>query len=518
MPFHFEKQQSTLYRLGVWYSVYRVIIASSLLLLFFLTYAQLKENYEHQGLYFFTLVVYCCLGLLQLVTFQLFPTALSRQLILLSGIDVLCFTSLNFAIGTPNLHISLLFVITIFMASLLLSKRQALALTLCSIIAVLYLQFVGTWLAFSDLSNIGNSALLAFLFFVVYLTAQFTVQRFQLLENLNFVQSQELLRLQNINRYILEQIDMGYLVLNEKQEVVLSNPAAQLLLDMPNTFRQTPLQRLHPELSLYLEQHQTQQGERFVFEAIRSSILIRVQKLYLPQSVLTLLIMQDAQRMNQQVQQLKLAALGQLSASIAHEIRNPLASIVQANSLLLDADAEQVQFLQQMIQRQSTRIDHIIHSTLSMAHNQATLPVDIHLNQFLTLLIAEDLTMHQQQIQLHISQNIHLSFDEAQLRQVLINLIQNALRHNAATAEYIEIHAYIQADTVLIDVIDFGQGVPENQLQQLFSPFFTTEVKGTGLGLYLSHSFCEANQAKLTYSKLQHGTCFRLECTAIQTQ
>ena len=522
MMINLEKQHATLYRLGVWYSVYRLIIAFSLLLIFLLTFSQMKENYEHQSLYFFTLIVYCLLGLLQLVTLQIFPTGLSQQLILLNTVDIICFTSLNFAIGTPNLHISLLFVVTIFMASLLLSQRQALVLTLCSIIAVLYLHFLGSWLAFTDLRNIGNSVLLAFLFFVMYLAAQFSVQRFRLLENLNIEQSQELIRLQNINRYILEQIDMGYLVLNEQQDVVLSNPAAHALFGIPSMliFKQTPLRTLQPELYAYLQQRQLHQGERFVFEmpSTRNSILIRVQKLNLPQSTLTLLIMQDAQRLNQHVQQLKLAALGQLSASIAHEIRNPLASIVQANSLIVDADAEQTQMLHQMIQRQSQRIDQIIHSTLNMAHNQATLPIDIHLNHFLPRLITEDLYEFRHQVRIDLRNDIHISFDEAQLRQVLINLIQNALRHNSPEYDYIQIYGYVLDDDAYIDVVDFGQGVPENQVKQLFSPFFTTEVKGTGLGLYLSHSFCEANQAKLTYSKLQNGTCFRIECSVIQAQ
>ncbi|MEB3753313.1 sensor histidine kinase [Acinetobacter sp. MD2(2019)] len=520
MPIPKTHQQSPLthYRLGIWYGIYRLVIAFSLLLIFFLTYERIRDSYEYQDLYFFTLVFYCLFGIVQLVTLQLFQTQITRQLILFCAVDILCFTSLNFAIGFPSLHISLLFVITIFMASLLLSQRQCLALTLCSTIAVVYSQFFGTWFKFTDLSNIGNSALLAFLFLVVHFISQLTVQRFRLLEHLNSEQSQELLRLQNINRYILEQIDMGYLVLNEQQEVVLSNPAAQQLLGIPSTFKQLPLQDLHPQFADYLQQIHAQQGERFVFDSSKNSVLIRVQKLKLPQSILTLLIMQDAQRLNQHVQQLKLAALGQLSASIAHEIRNPLASIVQANSLIVEADAEQTNMLHHMIQRQAQRIDHIIHSTLNMAHHQATLPISIHLNDFLPRLIKEDLPLFQAQIKVHLQDEIQLSFDEAQLRQVLINLIQNALRHNAPDREYIEIFAYLQHDLVYIDIIDFGQGVPEQQLSQLFSPFFTTEVKGTGLGLYLSHSFCEANQAKLSYSKLQDGTCFRIECIAIQIQ
>ncbi len=101
--------------------------------------------------------------------------------------------------------------------------------------------------------------------------------------------------------------------------------------------------------------------------------------------------LQDGRKINQQVQQLKLAALGQLSASIAHEIRNPLAAIVQANNLFTGSDAAQQQLLSDMISKQATRIDKIIHDTLSMVKNKQTTPVAIQLNQFLPQFIQEDL-------------------------------------------------------------------------------------------------------------------------------
>jgi two-component system sensor histidine kinase PilS (NtrC family) len=160
--------------------------------------------------------------------------------------------------------------------------------------------------------------------------------------------------------------------------------------------------------------------------------------------------MQDAQKINQQVQQLKLAALGQLSASIAHEIRNPLASIVQANNLLIDADSEQHTMLINMIQKQAQRIDHIIQSTLNMAHNQATLPIDIQLKQFLPQLVLEDLYEVHHKIIIEVRDAVLISFDEAQLRQVLINLIRNALRHTAPEKPQIYVYAYQQDGYALL--------------------------------------------------------------------
>jgi two-component system sensor histidine kinase PilS (NtrC family) len=245
------------------------------------------------------------------------------------------------------------------------------------------------------------------------------------------------------------------------------------------------------------------------------TVNVKVKHLIVPEQALVLLILKDAQKITQQVQQLKLAALGQLSASIAHEIRNPLAAIVQANELLKESDAHQQEMLSRMISKQSKRIDSIIQDTLGMAGNRPSEPQIISLVEFFESLLNEDLIDAKQQIKLNLTDRINILFDEKQLRQVLINLIRNALRHNSAEAEYIEVNVDLKEGRTCIDVVDFGSGVAKRDISQLFKPFFSTEIKGTGLGLYLSHTFCEANHAKLTYVERQQGACFRIECSKI---
>ena len=308
---------------------------------------------------------------------------------------------------------------------------------------------------------------------------------------------------------------MGYLVLDENCYVVLSNPAACHLLGIHPKYAHAtyPLYKIQPDLFDLFKFDQLQDGEKFQFESQLSHfhVHIQVQKLKVPHQTLTLLALQDGRKINQQVQQLKLAALGQLSASIAHEIRNPLAAIVQANNLFTGSDAAQQQLLSDMISKQATRIDKIIHDTLSMVKNKQTTPVAIQLNQFLPQFIQEDLPDAASQIQLTLTEPLSIQFDESQFRQVLINLIRNAIRHNAAQ-QPIEITVYPQTTYIYIDVRDFGAGVASQDLLYLFQPFFSTEINGTGLGLYLSHSFCEANQAKLSYVEQEQGACFRMKC------
>jgi two-component system sensor histidine kinase PilS (NtrC family) len=241
---------------------------------------------------------------------------------------------------------------------------------------------------------------------------------------------------------------------------------------------------------------------------------VQVKYLITPQQALTLLILQDTQKIRQQVQQLKLAALGQLSASIAHEIRNPLAAISQANELLKDSSAEQHIFLTDMIGRQSERINNIIEDTLAMARNRQTTPMPLMLNRLLPEMLEQDLNDARSRIFLDLQPESQIYFDEIQFRQVLINLIRNALRYNPLD-EPIHVRSTKQEKLIFLDVIDFGQGVAKQDIAQLFTPFFSTEINGTGLGLYLSHSFCEANKARLTYVEQEKGACFRIECPTI---
>lgn len=507
----------TVYRIGTLYTNYRLIIALSLTVIFLLTIQDQAEHFEYPTLYFYALLTYSAFSLGQLLLLKYFTHGIHKQILALFAVDLAFLSTLTFALGGPNISIGLLFVISVFTSNFLVTKHQALLITLVAVITVVYQHFFGSLIDNNSLNNIGNSVLLAFLFFVVYGIGQFAIQRFQLLESMNTYQSNELFKLQNINRYILEQIEVGYLVVDEHFKIVVSNPAACTLLGISPLYahEQFHLATFQPDLFEILRDKNVADGERFQFESTQSAykVDVRVQNLIVPHQALTLLILEDTHKINQKVQQLKLAALGQLSASIAHEIRNPLAAIVQANELSEESDSEQRTLLSQMISKQSKRIDNIIKNTLDLAKNRKTFMTHLDVTQFMQELVEQDLSDVKNQIRLDLQAGLCIYFDESQLRQVMINLVRNAIRHNAADAEQILIQAKQHNAIIQIDVIDFGQGIQQQDLSQLFQPFFSTEINGTGLGLYLSQSICEANQAKLYYvEQKQQGACFRIEC------
>jgi two-component system sensor histidine kinase PilS (NtrC family) len=218
----------TVYRLGIWYSGYRLIISISLIL-YLLTAEQLATNYDYPFLYFYTLICYISFNIFQLFLLKIVPLQISKQLIFIFIIDVICLSVITFSAGGPNLQLSLLYVIIIFSSAILLNAHLSLIVTLFAVIMVVYQRFLGNFFDYNNLNHLGNSALLAFLFFVVHAIGRIAVQRFKILETLTFHQSIEIHQLQNINRYILEQIEDGYLVLDESNHIVLSNPRNTLL-------------------------------------------------------------------------------------------------------------------------------------------------------------------------------------------------------------------------------------------------------------------------------------------------
>lgn len=227
----------TIYRLGTWYTLYRFIIAFSLLLIFYITGGRVGSDYPQPDTYFYTLIAYTLINFIQGALFRFYPKWITQQLSSLFIIDIIALSFLTYAVGGPNLHLGLLYVVTVFSAAILLHARMSLVMTLLAVIILVYQQIVIVLFNTDHLNAIGDSILLAFLFFVVYGIGQIAVRRFQILETITNYQSDILNQLQNINRYILDQVDDGYLVLDENYYVVVSNPAACNFLGIPPPVR-----------------------------------------------------------------------------------------------------------------------------------------------------------------------------------------------------------------------------------------------------------------------------------------
>lgn len=503
----------SIYRLGLWYGSYRVVVAISLFLIFIFNISEFQQMYYEADFYFSFILLYLVISLAQFLILSFAEKKNDIQVFVCGLIDIICFSVLSFTLDQVNIYIGLLFVITIFVMNLTLQKSFSVALTVFAIIVVTYQPFIGYWLGLTVRDDaLLNSLVLSFLFIVVCFIARISVKYIESLEVINLTQSNELIRTQEINNIILDKIDTGYMVLDSNYNVIVINPAAQKILNICES-KSKSFQEIYPDICLILKEKTNIYSKMdFDFKSGDISIKISFQKIDLPESHI-LIGIEEIEKLNERVQYLKLASLGQLSASIAHEIRNPLASVVQANSLIIGSNPEKTERFVNIISNQCVRIDKIIKSTLDMAKNKGFNPITVCLSGFFNSLLREDVQDISHLIDVHVGDNLKILFDEEQLRQVFINLIRNAVRHNSENnSKQILVEAYLEKNYIFIDVIDHGNGVDESKIQNLFNPFFSTEINGTGLGLYLCKNLCEANHGKVEYVKISKGACFRVKC------
>ena len=514
-------------RLSYYYTGYRLLLALSLFFILLITEHYFLIHHTYPYLYVVIGGIYIGVCLVNFLTLKFFPIGLQKQNFVYLLIDVIYLTAVLFLSSGPNIAIILMYMVIVLASTLLLTTQPAFVITLLSIIAVIYQQFFMSIFDWDSNNFYGTSSLITLVFLSTYALGQLTSRRFQFIENIAYDQQTAFLELQQINQTIIEHLETGFMVIDAQGKIVSFNDSARTLLQLSvSSLNQNEsfLEKVYPELSLDLNIQSKQQLKGlfhfFPNTNFSEGLSIQYRPIATYQQQFTLLIIESLQKINQQVQQLKLASLGQLSASIAHEIRNPLAAISQANDLLEGDIDEDLQILTQMIRKQCKRINHTIEETLSMSKQNQTLAEDILLYKWLKEFIREDLVDIQRFLRLVIEDGLYIRFDPHQLRLVMTNLIRNAVRHgHEITPESkIEIRAHRKGEYICLDVIDQGNGVPESQRNNLFEPFFSTSTNGTGLGLYLAKTFCEANHARLKYIPQTQGACFRIECLPAENQ
>jgi two-component system sensor histidine kinase PilS (NtrC family) len=253
----------------------------------------------------------------------------------------------------------------------------------------------------------------------------------------------------------------------------------------------------------------------------RPELIPRFTRLSGRQAANVLILLEDSDQAAERLQQIKLAALGRLTAGIAHEIRNPLAAIGHAAQLLEEAEGftAQTRRLAQIIYDNVKRANRIIGDVLDLARRDRGKPERLLLAPWLDTFSQEFLRGPDGPPPewRHSVEPVELavSFDPHQLRQVLWNLCANACQHGVrpGATPQLELCAHLESGRgrPVLEVRDAGPGVAAEHISHLFEPFFTTRAKGTGLGLYLARELCEANRAHLQYLPIAGGgSCFRI--------
>lgn len=228
----------------------------------------------------------------------------------------------------------------------------------------------------------------------------------------------------------------------------------------------------------------------------------------------TLIFLEDSTEVQQQAQQLKLASLGRLSASIAHEIRNPLGAISHAAQLLGESESlgKGDTRLCEIIQNHTVRMNDVIENVLQLSRRKSAEPQIIMLDQWLSNFAVELETNWQEKPEITVllkPKDTAIKADPLHLSQIIGNLCQNGLRYSKKKTGEPRLLILGGRDTqtnlAFLEVIDYGHGVDEELVSNLFEPFYTTETTGTGLGLHVSKELCAANHARLNYKRADTG-------------
>jgi len=231
----------------------------------------------------------------------------------------------------------------------------------------------------------------------------------------------------------------------------------------------------------------------------------------------TLIYLEDLGRAQNEAQQMKLAALGRLTASIAHEVRNPLSAINQAAQLLEEDGIVPAAGgrLLGMIRNNAKRIDRIVGEVLQLNRRDRQQPEVLLLGEFVRSLIDEIIqaeSVPPGAVVILIPDDIRVMFDRGHLNQIFWNLVRNAWQHCQKKDGSIRIAARpgYMGDAVICELADDGPGIPGELRGQIFEPFFTTRPGGTGLGLYIARELADANGAALELLPRGPGAHFRM--------
>ncbi len=234
-----------------------------------------------------------------------------------------------------------------------------------------------------------------------------------------------------------------------------------------------------------------------------------------------MIFLEDQTRVQAQARQLKLAAIGRLTANIAHEVRNPLGAISHAAELMEEEPAinDTTRRLLTIIHENSQRLDRMVNDVLGLNRGERAHRERFRLVDFLGTFVEQFAQIEKVEpgiFAIELADDPEVLFDRSHLHQVMWNLCCNALRHCRRGHASIRIRVGLDraASHVKLDVIDDGPGVAPEAKSQLFEPFFTTAAGGTGLGLYIARELCEVNGATLDFVETAAGAQFTVLCRA----
>jgi len=509
-------------------NVFRLVVSVVLLVLFFAGAETRIFGERYPGLFSATAAGYLVFAVLSELAIRQRWVPAILQAIAQIIVDIGAVVILMHASGGIASGLGGLLIVFVGAGSLVLPRQLPAFFAALATLAILGEQFFSQIAGFSDTGNYSAAGVLGAIVFAIALAAKPLAKRIQVSEELARQRGVDLANLSELNEYIVQHLRESIVVIDGADQIRLINASAAQLLGAQGASTAKPLGEISPMLAGFIADWRQDRARKSHLEltmiAADNSARITAHLAPLGKGVErdgpVLVFLEDASLMNARVQQSKLASLGRLSASIAHEIRNPVGAMSHAGQLLAESEAltEDDLRLTEIIRTHAERVSHIVNNVLQLSRRESSRPEQFLLKPWLQDFAGEfTRTLELQEGELSVGDvptDLDVRMDPSHLRQVLWNLCDNAVKYASETGGIlVELQAGRMQRTgrPYLEVLDHGHGVDPDTADKIFEPFFTARKGGTGLGLYISRELCELNRATLVYqARDTGGSIFRI--------
>ncbi len=507
------------------YNVYRLVLALILLMSFNYRTTTSPLGVVDPELFLQAGFFYLGMNLLSLL-FPLYRLPQHLEEVQQSSVlilDILTLVLLSYTCSGVSSGMAHLLIVPIATGSILSGTRMSTFYAAVGTIAAIYSE---SYLYLNTLSSeryYVQAGLLGITLFATAVSLQYLGRRIRQKEIINLMQAASIKSLQEINQQIIQRMQTGIIVVDQAARALNFNSSASKLLHDPGAKTDNTKIHLPAILLEQLKIWQADQNARGLpFRVMETGREIQANFTFLEAGPRTsiLIFLEDHTQLSSRAQHLKLMALGRLTASIAHEVRNPLGAISHASQLLEESSSikGEDQRLLSIINTHTKRVNAIIQNILELSRHRQEVPEQLNTKVWLEEFAGRlgNSYQHPISIRLEVTPDpVFTRFNTSQLEQILTNLCDNGLRYSrrqtGSSSIEISVGIHPHSGCPVLDVIDEGPGVPPEQQEQIFEPFYTTEKSGTGLGLFICKEICEANQTKIIFRRTENGrSSFRL--------
>ena len=506
-------------------NLYRLSVPSVLVVLALVSTQPQAHGISSPTLYFYTLGSWFATGVLCIGLLKTRWPSLQSQAFIHIAFDIIAVTALLLTSGGAASGAGLLLIMPVAGVSLLLPKRIATTVAAIAALCVLGQQIMLWFGGVSESSDLTQAGLLGGVILIAALAVAPLAGRLRESEALVRQRDLDLANLAELSQYIVERLRESLVVVDEQDRIRLINESARQILGS-DAKAEALVGEVSPRL-LYLLTMWRQSAP--VTDTVAGNLLAvdgfrEVRPHFAPlgqgSPPPVLVFLEDLTALDDRIHQTRLAALGRLSASIAHEIRNPVGAISHAAQILGEDEklSEPNRRMSDIIRANAERVSTIIGNVQQLARRESTrperMPLTEWLNEFMQEFISTGGHRPGQLVAETPDPDLEVRVDPSHLHQILWNLCENAFRYSVQLDEDkvdLRIGRLAGSNRPFMEVLDRGPGIDSTISDRIFEPFFTSRASGTGLGLFIARELAQCNRALLVYEpRTGGGSVFRI--------